>query len=82
MLLDATRNYHQPLTGERLSAWHASLFPAGRSGLSKITTGHWRSDAAGPMRVVSGPIGRERVHFEAPPARRVPREMKVVSKMV
>jgi hypothetical protein len=65
-VLDATRNFDQPLTNERLFAWHASLFPTGGSGLSKIRVGAWREDSSGPMQVVSGPIGRERVHFVAP----------------
>ena len=77
MMLDATRNYDQPLTKERLFAWHASLFPAGRSGMRKITVGAWRKDSTGPMEVVSGPIGKERVHFQAPPAERLNREMRV-----
>ena len=77
MMLDATRNYGQPLTVERLFGWHASLFPTGRSGLSKITAGGWREDRTGPMQVVSGAIGRERVHFEAPAAARIDREMRV-----
>ncbi len=68
MMLDATRHYEQPLTAERLFAWHASLFPNGRSGMIKIRAGAWRDDSAGPMQVVSGPIGKERVHFEAPAA--------------
>jgi Fic family protein len=76
MTLDATRHYDQPLTGERLFAWHASLFPTGRSGMIKIGTGAWRDDSAGPMEVVSGPIGKERVHFVAPPAARVDAEMR------
>lgn len=76
MTLDATSNYSKPLTEERLFAWHASLFPTGRSGMSKINVGAWRDDSAGPMQVVSGPIGRERVHFNAPPASRVPAEME------
>jgi Fic family protein len=76
MMLDATRRYDQPLTADRLFGWHASLFPAGRSGLHKIRAGHWRDDGTGPMRVVSGPIGREHVHFEAPPAKRLGREMR------
>src|SRR5216683_2618465 len=75
MMLDATRHYDQPLTAERLCAWHASLFPAGRSGMRKIRVGAWRDDSSGPMQVVSGPVGRERVHFEAPAARRLDREM-------
>ena len=76
MMLDATTNYDKPLTEERLFAWHASLFPTGRSGMSKIVIGQWRNDSTGPMQVVSGPIGRERVHYEAPPASRVPDEMQ------
>jgi Fic family protein len=76
MMLDATVNYTQPLTDERLFAWHASLFPTGRSGMRKIIVGDWRDDAAGPMRVVSGPMGREKVHYEAPPADRLPTEMQ------
>ena len=77
MMLDATRHYDQALTAERVFAWHASLFPAGRSGMRRIRVGAWRDDATGPMQVVSGPIGRERVHFEAPPADRLDREMSV-----
>jgi Fic family protein len=75
MTLDATRHYDQPLSAERLFGWHASLFPAGRSGMRKIRVGAWRDDRAGPMQVVSGPIGRERVHFEAPVAANLEREM-------
>ena len=76
MMLDATRKYDQPLNAERLFAWHAALFPTGRSGMTKIRTGAWRDDRTGPMAVVSGPIGKERVHFQAPPAKRLNREMK------
>ena len=65
MMFDATRHYDRPLTSERLHAWHASLFPTGRSGMRRIRGGAWRDDATGPMQVVSGHIGRERVHFEA-----------------
>lgn len=75
MMLDATRHYDRPLTDERLFDWHAALFPTGRSGMSKITVGAWRDDRNGPMQVISGPIGRERVHFEAVPAARLPAEM-------
>jgi Fic family protein len=78
MMLDATRHYAQPLTEERLFGWHASLFPAGRSGMRKIAVGAWRKDTAGPMEVVSGPIGKERVHFQAPPAKRLAREMRAL----
>jgi Fic family protein len=76
MMLDATQKFAQPLTAERLSSWHASLFPTGRSGLSKITVGAWRTDASGPMQVVSGPIGYTRVHYEAPAAERLEAEMR------
>ncbi len=68
MVLDATANAHTPVTQERLFGWHAALFPTGYSGLSKISVGAWRDDASGPMQVVSGPSGRQRVHYEAPPA--------------
>ncbi len=75
MMLDATRNYDQPLSAERLFAWHSSLFPTRRSGMRKIRTGAWREDGTGPMQVVSGPIGHERVHFEAPAAAKLDQEM-------
>lgn len=75
MVLDAASNRDEPVTSERLFAWHAALFPTGYSGLSKIGVGHWRDDTHGPMQVVSGPIGRQRVHFEAPPAERLQAEM-------
>lgn len=75
MMLDATGHYAQPLTAHRLHGWHASLFPAGRSGGTRIQTGAWRDDAAGPMEVVSGPIGREQVHFRAPAASLLDKEM-------
>jgi Fic family protein len=75
MTLDATRNFEQGLSKKRLCAWHAALFPTGRSGMRAITVGAWRPRQAGAMQVVSGPFGRERVHFEAPAADRVPAEM-------
>jgi Fic family protein len=75
MMLDATQRYAEPLDAERIFGWHAALFPTGRSGLFKIVVGAWRDDRAGPMQVVSGPIGREKVHFEAPAAERVPAAM-------
>lgn len=68
MMLDATRHYDQPLTTERLFAWHASLFPSGRSGMRRIRAGAWRDDSGGPMQVLSGAVGKERIHFEAPAA--------------
>ena len=76
MMLDATQNYESPLTAPRLFGWHASLFPTGYSGISRIDVGRWRADGAGPMQVVSGPIGRERVHYEAPAAPRLDAEMQ------
>lgn len=75
MMLDATQKYDEPLTDERLFAWHAALFPTGRSGMSKIFVGAWRDASSGPMQVVSGPMGREHVHFEAPNAQRLQAEM-------
>ncbi len=72
MMLDATRKYDRPLTGERLFGWHAALFPTGRSGMRRITVGNWRKDE---MQVVSGAIGKERVHFQAPGAERLDVEM-------
>ena len=68
MAIDATANCNEALTRERLLGWHAALFPTGYAGLSKLNVATWRSDTRGPMQVVSGPIGRQRVHFEAPPA--------------
>lgn len=76
LTLDAIRNCREPLTRERLFAWHGSLFPSGRSGLFHIRTGDWRDDAKGPMQVVSGGFGRERVHFQAPEATRLAAEME------
>src|SRR5690242_11419765 len=77
MMLDATRRYAKPLAAERLFAWHAALFPTERSGMTKILVGAWRDDSGGPMQVVSGPAGRERVHFQAPAAERVDHEMRL-----
>lgn len=74
LVLDATSRSAEPLTAERLFGWHAALFPTGYSGLSKITVGRWRDDAAGPMQVVSGPIGRRAIHFQAPSADLLPVE--------
>ena len=75
VMLDATQYYQAPLTAERLFGWHAALFPTGRSGMTKVIVGNWRDDSTGPMQVVSGPYGREKVHYAAPPASRVPTEM-------
>ncbi len=77
MMLDATQKYAEPLTDKRLFDWHAALFPTGRSGMRKITVGDWRDDKDGPMQVVSGPMGRETVHYEAPTAPLLPKEMDV-----
>jgi Fic family protein len=76
MMLDATQKYDRALTDERLFGWHASLFPTGRSSLHKIKIGSWRDDKGGRMQVVSGSMGKERVHFEAPEASRLKNEMK------
>jgi Fic family protein len=74
MVLDATANCLAPVTRERLLGWHAALFPTGYSGMTRIKVGDWRNDGTGPMQVVSGPLGRQRVHFEAPPADRLTSE--------
>jgi len=76
MMLDASQNYDKPLTRDRLLGWHASLFPTGFSGMRKIAVGAWRDDSLGPMQVVSGPVGHERVHFEAPAADRIETEIR------
>jgi Fic family protein len=75
MMLDATRGFASALTRERLFGWHACLFPSGRSGMRKIGVGRWRTLESGPMLVVSGPIGKERIHFQAPSAERLQGEM-------
>ena len=72
VVLDATRNFDQTLTQDRLFGWHAALFPTGYSGRVRISVGAWRNDASGPMQVVSGAVGREKVHFTAPPANELP----------
>ncbi len=75
MMIDATQNCFKPLTAERLFDWHAALFPMGRSGIFKITVADWRKDTAGAMQVVSGAAGREKVHFQAPDANLIEKEM-------
>ena len=75
MMLDATQRFQEPLSDERLFGWHASLFPTGRSGMRSIAVGAWRPKEAGVMQVVSGPIGREKVHYEAPGAELLTDEM-------
>ncbi|MFI9532922.1 Fic family protein [Nocardia fusca] len=76
MVLDATAHHDRPVTAERLFGWHAALFPTGYSGRTRISIGSWRTDESGPMEVVSGGYGRQRVHFEAPPAERLDVEMR------
>ncbi len=75
MMLDATRQFAKPLTRERLFDWHASLFPDAHTGWFRLRIGEWRDDSAGPMRIASGPVGREKIHFEAPNADRLEQEM-------
>lgn len=75
MMLDATRNYDKPLSFDRLYGWHTVLFPTGRSGIHKIKIGQWRDDGTGPMQVISGGMGQERVHFQAPDAIKLDAEM-------
>ncbi len=76
MLVDATREYKKPLSRERLFGWHSSMFPTGRSGILRIRVGAWRNDKNGPMQVVSGPLGRERLHYQAPEASHLSAEMR------
>ncbi|MFI5151576.1 MAG: Fic family protein [Bacteroidia bacterium] len=77
MMLDATQNYKKILNKDRLFGWHSALFPTGRSGMHKITVGSWRDNEKGPMQVVSGAMGKEKVHYEAPEATRLKKEMKL-----
>lgn len=77
LMLDATNNFNQELTKERLFSWHNSLFPTGQSGMYKIITGVWRDDSTGPMQVVSGALGREKIHFQAPNAKMIENEMRI-----
>ncbi len=76
MMLDATQKFNEPITDDRLFGWHAALFPTGRSGMHKITTGNWRDGSKGPMQVVSGIFGKEKIHFEAPDAALLPSAMQ------
>lgn len=80
MMIDATQNCFTPLTAEKLFDWHAALFPTGRSGMYKITVADWRKDTTGPMQVVSGAMGKETVHFQAPDSSRIEKEMKLFLK--
>jgi Fic family protein len=77
MMMDATQNYAASLSAKRLFNWHAALFPTGRSGIFKITVANWRKDGKGPMQVVSGPMGKEKVHFQAPDSKLVAEQMKL-----
>ena len=77
LMIDATKNYDQELNKERLFSWHASLFPTGQSGMTKIITGNWRDDSTGPMQVVSGALGKEKVHYQAPQATKLEKEMQL-----
>lgn len=77
LMLDATKNYDKELNKERLFSWHISLFPMGQSGMYKINTGKWREDTTGPMQVVSGALGKEKVHYQAPPAAQIENEMRI-----
>lgn len=76
LMLDATQHYDDSLTEKRLFAWHAALFPTGRSEVLPLTVGYWRKHSGDPMQVVSGPMGKEKVHYEAPDASVVKAEMK------
>lgn len=75
MMLDATQNFDALLTDERLFGWHAALFPTGRSGMHKIRVGDWRTGEKGPMQVVSGAIGKEKIHYKTPEAAKMKEEM-------
>jgi Fic family protein len=77
MMLDATQNFKNKLTKERLFDWHSAIFPTGKSGMYKIIVGNWRDDSTGPMQVVSGALGKEKIHFQAPEADRLDKEMKL-----
>ena len=76
MMLDATQRFKEPLTKDRMFGWHAALFPTGRSGMYKITVGDWRKDEQGPMQVVSGAMGKEKVHYTAPESMKLEEEMQ------
>lgn len=76
MMLNATQHHNVSLTAERLFDWHAALFPVGRSSINKITVADWRKDTTGPMQVVSGPMGKEKIHYQAPDSERIENEMK------
>jgi Fic family protein len=78
MMLDATQNFNKSMTVDRLFGWHSALFPSGRSGMYKIIIGKWRDDSTGPMQVVSGAMGKEKIHYQAPSASDIKKEMKML----
>lgn len=78
MMLDATKNYQKKITAERLFGWHAALFPTGYSGMYKIKVGGWREDTTGPMQVISGAMGKRKIHFEAPASEKLVHEMEIL----
>lgn len=77
LMIDATKNYDKELDKERLFSWHNALFPTGKSGIYQIIVGNWRDDSTGPMQVVSGALGKEKVHYQAPPAAQLENEMRI-----
>ena len=77
LMVDATRNFDKELNKVRLFSWHSALFPTGQSGMYKIITGNWRDDSTGPMQVVSGALGKEKVHYQATPAAQIENEMRI-----
>ena len=77
LMVDATKNFDKEMNKERLFSWHSALFPTGQSGIYKIITGNWRNDSTGPMQVVSGALGKEKVHYQAPPAAQIEDEMRI-----
>lgn len=77
LMVDATKNFDKDLNKERLFSWHAALFPTGQSGMYKIITGNWRDDSTGPMQVVSGSLGKEKIHYQALPAAQIENEMRI-----
>jgi Fic family protein len=77
IMIDATKNFENELNKERLFSWHAALFPTGQSGMYKIVTGNWRDDSTGPMQIVSGALGKEKVHYQAPLASQLENEMRI-----
>lgn len=75
MMLDATQNFNKPLTKERLFDWHFALIPTEHSGMHKTIVGNWRDDSTGPMQIVSGALGKEKIHYQAPDASEIENEI-------